>query len=129
MPRTDDEIQAAVSKLQARDQAQRQAILAYGINLAKERQMDLSFWAPNRADADLLREALERNGMTAVKVLAPVPAKSDDSRWLITAGMVASVDFMTTLDNVATFVLFADKYNCEYDGWGTAIVEAANPPQ
>ena len=39
----------------------------------------------------------------------------------------ASVSFMTTKENVVTFLLFADKYDCDYDDWGTAIVEAARP--
>lgn len=32
---------------------------------------------------------------------------------------------MTTKENLVTFLLFADKFDCEYGGWGTAIVEAA----
>jgi len=60
-------------------------------------------------------------------VLGP-GAGEKNQRWLLRASMLASVDFMTGKENLVTFLLFADKYDCEYDGWGTAILEAAGEP-
>jgi regulator of RNase E activity RraB len=56
------------------------------------------------------------------------PARLEaNQRWLIRCSIGASVTFMTTKENLLSFLLFADKYDCEYDGWGTAIVEAKRP--
>jgi regulator of RNase E activity RraB len=57
-------------------------------------------------------------------VLGPVSPEGDQ-RWLVRCSIAASVTFMTTKENLVTFLLFADKFDCEYGGWGTAIVEAA----
>jgi regulator of RNase E activity RraB len=62
--------------------------------------------------------------MPSQTVLAPTPSDINQ-RWLIRCAISASVTFVTTKENLVTFLLFAHKYDCEYDGWGTAIVEAA----
>jgi hypothetical protein len=120
MGRTDDELKAHLHALEARDQSQRVAIAAFGVDLSKRRAVDLTFWADDEAKATALAEALRRNELSSV-VRSPVAL---DGRWIVGASLEASVDWMTTRENIATFVLFADKYDCVYDGWGTAIVEA-----
>src|SRR5262249_36269509 len=108
--------------LQRRDEVQRSAIASYGIDLSKTRVLDLSFWAPDEQNATRLSDALQRNEGGTPVVLPPVDGSR---RWLVGVTLNASVDFITAKENVATFLLFADKYDCEYDGWGTALVEAA----
>jgi hypothetical protein len=124
MGRTDDELREELRKLEARDVQQRAAILAYGVDLSQKRVIDLTFWAPDEARAKILVEALTRNELVPNLVLPPGPTETN-RRWLVRAPLFASVDFVTTQDNVATFIMVADKFDCDYDGWGTAIVEAA----
>ena len=121
---TDDQLRAQLERLQARNRAQVEVILTYGVDLNKTRNIDLSFWAPDEHAAKTFAEACQRNEMPPDAVRPPVPVGTD-RRWLVTCAIDASVTFMTTTDNVATFIMFADKFDCEYDGWGTAIVEAA----
>lgn len=126
MGRTDEELRAQLERLQARDRAQVEVILGYGVDLNQTRKVDLSFWAPDENAAKTFAEACKRNEMPPDAVRPPVGVGTD-SRWLVTCPIDASVTFMTTMDNIATFIMFADKFDCEYDGWGTAIVEAAGP--
>src|SRR5215813_8713345 len=123
MPSNEHELRQKLQALQRRDEAQRSAIASYGIDLGKRRVIDLSFWAPDEQSATRLSEALQRNESGTPVVLPPVDGSR--SRWLVGVTLNASVDFITIKENVATFLLFADKYDCEYDGWGTALVEAA----
>jgi hypothetical protein len=71
-----------------------------------------------------LAAALQRNELATSAKPSAV-----SGRWLVSASLEASVEWITTKENIATFVLFADKYDCEYDGWGTAIAEAAVRPR
>ena len=111
----------------SRDASQVSIIKTFGVDLDKKRQLDLTFWAPNEAAANLLGEALKRNGMPPNLTLGPAGSSDANPRWLIRCALQASVTFITAKENLVTFLLFADKYDCEYDGWGTAIVEAATP--
>src|SRR5271156_495273 len=120
---TDEELRSQLERLEARNRAQVEVILSYGVDLNKKRKIDLSFWAPNETAAKTFAEACRRNEMPPDAVRPPVPVGTD-RRWLVTCPIEATVTFMTTTDNVATFIMFADKFDCEYDGWGTAIVEA-----
>jgi hypothetical protein len=126
MGRSDEELRAQLASLEARNRAQVEVIQSYGVDLNKTRKIDLSFWAPNETAAKTFAEACKRNEMPPDSVRPPVSVGTD-RRWLVTCPVDASVIFMTTTDNVATFIMFADKFDCEYDGWGTAIVEAAGP--
>lgn len=71
-----------------------------------------------------MRDALARNEMGKLTVMGP-GSDEKNQRWLVRGSVHAAVDFITARENVATFLMFADEYGCEYDGWGTAIVEAA----
>jgi hypothetical protein len=125
MPASDSELKQRLEALQNRDEVQRATIASYGIDLAKTRRVELSFWAPDEHRAQLLSDALQRNEGGAPIVLPPADPNDARPRWLVGISMGVSIDFITAKDNVATFLLFADKYDCEYDGWGTALVEAA----
>jgi hypothetical protein len=124
MGRSDGDLREKLRELEARDAQQRAAIAAYGVDLSKKRVIDLTFWAPDESRAKILVEALTRNELVPNLVLPPGPTETN-RRWLVRAPLAASVDFVTTQDNVTTFIMVADKFDCEYDGWGTAIVEAA----
>lgn len=126
MGRTDEELLVKRDQLMARDIDQMAAVRNYGVDLDKQRQIDLTFWAPNKDAAETFAEACNRNEMPPHLVVDPAPSETNQ-RWLIRCSITASVTFVTTKENVVTFLLFADKYDCEYDGWGTAIVEAARP--
>jgi hypothetical protein len=125
MGRTDDELRQKLQELETRDIQLRAEVQAYGIDLAKKRVLDLTFWAPDEETAKKLAEALTRNEMPPNLVLGPARRDEPDQRWVVRSPIGASVDFVTANENVVTFIMFADKYDCEYDGWGTAIVEAA----
>lgn len=125
MGRADDELKQRVFELETRDVQLRSEVAAYGVDLAKKRVIDLTFWAPDEKTARNLAEALTRNEMPPNLVLGPARLDEPNQRWAVRSPIVASVDFVTTKENLVTFLLFADKYDCEYDGWGTAIVEAA----
>jgi hypothetical protein len=124
MGRTDEELLAKRNELMSRDIDQAAQVRAYGIDLESKRQIDLTFWAPSESAATVFVEACKRNAMNPHSVLGPAPSETNQ-RWLIRCALSASVTFVTTKDNLVTFLLFADKYDCEYDGWGTAVVEAA----
>jgi hypothetical protein len=124
MGRTEEELIAKRDELMSRDKNQIAQILGYGVDVDKKRQIDLTFWGPNESAANIFVEACKRNEMPPHTVLGPASSESNQ-RWLIRCPISASVTFVTTKENVVTFLLFADKYDCEYDGWGTAIVEAA----
>jgi hypothetical protein len=126
MGRTDDELLAKRDELMSRDIEQIAQIRNYGVDLEWKRQIDLTFWAPTESAAKVFVEACKRNDMPPHLVLEPAPSEANQ-RWLIRCAFTTSVTFVTTKENVVTFLLFADKYDCEYDGWGTAIVEATRP--
>ena len=128
MGRTDEELIARRDQLMSRDIDQIAQIKAYGVDLDKKRQIDLTFWAPTQSAANLLTDALVRNEMPPNLTLGPASPSDTNQRWLVRCAISASPIFMTTKENVVTFLLFADKYGCDYDGWGTAIVEAADGP-
>lgn len=71
-------------------------------------------------------EALHRNEWPPTLVLGPANPEEKNQRWLIRCALNASVDFVTTRENVVTILLFADKFDSDYDGWGTADVETAS---
>lgn len=127
MPRTEEELIAKRDALMARDLDQIAQIRGYPVDLDKKRQIDLTFWAPDERAAKTFAEVCDRNEMPPSLVLGPATAQDPNQRWLIRCAISGSVTFVTTKENVVTFLLFADKYDCEYDGWGTAIVEAAIP--
>ncbi len=110
--------------LMARDVAQVKVIESYGVDLDRKRAVDVNFWAPDEDSCKAFVEACKRNEMPSHTVLGPVSPEGDQ-RWLIRCSIAASVTFMVAQENVETSLLFADKFDCEYDGWGTAIVEAA----
>jgi hypothetical protein len=60
-----------------------------------------------------------------ILVLGPARPDEPNQRCVLRTPIFASVDFVTANENLVAFILFADKYDCDYDGWGTAIVEAA----
>ena len=127
MGRTEAELIAKRDELMSRDIGQIAQIKAYGVDLGKKRQIDLTFWAPDEAAAKAFVEASKRNEMPPNLTLGPASSRDANQRWLIRCSLSASITFITTKENVVSFLLFADKYDCEYDGWGTAIVEAAHP--
>jgi len=118
--KTDEALKQHLHALEARDQTQRAAISALGVDLQTKRVIDVTFVARDESSAAALATALRRN-----ELLATAAPSSVSARWLVTGSLEASVDWITTRANIATFILFADKYECEYDGWGTALVEAA----
>ena len=124
MPKTEAELIAKRKELMSRDADHMELISNYGVDLDKKRQIDLNFWAPTQETADRFVEACTKNEMPPHTVLGPT-ASEKNRRWLIRCPISASVTFVVAKENVVTFLLFADKYDCEYDGWGTAIVEAA----
>jgi len=125
MGMTDEQLIARRDELMARDVEQIAQLRSYGVILENKRRIDLTFWAPNEAAAKILVEACKRNEMPPHTVLGPVKPEGDQ-RWLVRCPFGASVTFVTTKENVVTLLLFADKYDCAYDGWGTAVVEAAS---
>jgi hypothetical protein len=125
MGRSDDELRQKLLELENRDVQLRSDVAAYGVDLTKKRLIDLTFWAPNESAARKFAEALSRNEMPPNAVLGPAGPDEPNQRWVVCAPISASVDFVTANENLVTFILFADKYDCDYDGWGTAIVEAA----
>jgi hypothetical protein len=124
MARSEEELLAQRDQLMSRNIDQIAAIRKYGVDLDKKRQIDLTFWAPTQSASELFAEACRRNEMPPNVVLDPAPSDRNQ-RWFIRCSILASVSFVTAEENVVTFLMFADKYDCEYDGWGTAIVEAA----
>jgi hypothetical protein len=125
MGRNEKELLAKHEELMSRDAAQIAAIKGFGIDLDKERQIEITFWAPNETAAKSFAEACKRNEMPPYLVLGPASSSEANQRWVIRCSFAASVAFMTAQDNLVTFLMFADKFDCEYDGWGTAIVEVA----
>ncbi len=126
MGKTDEQLIAKRDELIARDADQVAQLLGYGVDLGKNRQIDLTFWAPTKDSANALAEGLQRNEWPPTLVLGPANSEEENQRWLIRCALNASVDFVTTRENVVTFLLFADKFDCEYGGWGTAVVEASS---
>jgi hypothetical protein len=124
MGKSDDELRAKMDELRVRDAEQVAQVRQYGVDLAKARQIDLTFWAPDEEKAKEFAEACTRNEMPPHTFLGP-GAKEPNRRWLVRCAFSGSVNFVTDPENIGTFIMFADKYDCEYDGWGTAIVEAA----
>ena len=116
MGKTDEELIAKRAALIARDVEQVGQIKGYGVELDKDRKMDLLFWAPDEARAKLLVEAMKRNEMPPFMVLGPANDEEADRRWAIRCSITASVAFITASDNIETFILFADKFDCDYDG-------------
>ncbi|MBZ5560229.1 MAG: ribonuclease E inhibitor RraB [Acidobacteriia bacterium] len=90
----------------------------------RARKIDLSFCAPDEDTARRLAEAMARNEMSSPLILGPAD-DSADRRWLVRTSVDATVDFVTARGNLVTFLLLADKFDCDYGGWGTAVVEAA----
>jgi len=129
MGRTDDELRQRRDDLEAQGAAQRAQLDAFNVDPAHQRKVDLTFWAPNEATAQTLAEALTKNELPRPLVLGPTGREGGDPRWLVRTSMMASVDFITQRENVVTFLLFADKYECDFGGWGTAVVEAAGRPE
>lgn len=125
MGRTDEELIAKRDELMSRDIGQIAALNNYGVDLDNKRLIDLTFWAPTEKTARVFAEACGRNEMPPHTLLGPAPSETN-RRWAIRCPISASVKFVTAKENVVTFLLFADKYDCEYDGWGTAVVEARN---
>jgi hypothetical protein len=125
MGRNEKELLAKHEELMSRDAAQIAAIKGFGIDLDKERQIEITFWAPNETAAKVLADACKRNEMPPYLVLGPASPSEANQRWVIRCSFAATVNFMTAQENLVTFLLFADKFDCEYDGWGTAIVEVA----
>ena len=123
---SDEALLAKRDALMLRDATLIEQLKKYDVDLDKSRVIDLSFWAPSETAAKKFAEACKRNEMPPEKVLGPA-ASQGSQHWLIQCPFAGSPHFVTTKDNVVTFLLFADKYDCEYDGWGTAIVEAAAP--
>lgn len=105
-----------------RDVEQIAALRKFGVALDNVRHIDLTFWAPSESVAKTLTEACERNGLKTHSVLGPGAAERNQ-RWLVRATVVASPVWITQKANLVTFLLFADEYGCEYDGWGTAVGE------
>ena len=126
MGKTDEELKAKRDELMTRDADQIAQLLNYGVDLSKTRQIDITFWAPAKHAADALVEGLHRNEWPPTLVLGPANPEEADQRWLIRCALNTSVEFVTTRENVVTFLLFAGKFDCIYDGWGTAVVEAAS---
>ena len=126
MGKSDEHLIMKRDELITRDADQIAQLLGYGVALDKKRKIDLTFWAPAKDSADALVEALHRNEWPPNLVLGPANPQEENQRWLIRCALNASVEFVTTKENVVTFLLFADKFNCDYDGWGTAVVEAAS---
>lgn len=124
MGKSDEELRAKMAELVERDARQIEEIRAFGVDLEKKRVIDLTFWAPDEKTAKEFAEACTRNEMPPQMVLGP-GATETNRRWLVRCPMMCSVTFVTDAENIGTFLMFADKYECEYDGWGTAIVEAA----
>jgi Regulator of ribonuclease activity B len=124
MPRSEDELKKRMAELEERDKAQRAQLEAYGVDTAKTRKIDLTFWAPDEARAKELVAAMSRNELQPTLVLPPADESEKNQRWLVRSAVEASVDFITDTENRATFLLFADKYDCDFDGWGTAVAEA-----
>ena len=125
MGHSEEELIAKRDQLMSRDVEQIAQIRNHGVDVDKKRMIDLTFWAPTEQAAKLFAEACERNGMPPGMVLGPAESEVNQ-QWLVRCHISASVTFMTTKENVVTFLLFADKYDCDYAGWGTAIVEAAS---
>lgn len=125
MGMTEEQLLAKRNELMARDLGQISQLKSYGVILENRRRIDLTFWAPSEAAAKVFVEACKRNEMPPHTVLGPV-TPDGDQRWLVRCPFEASVTFVTAKENVVTFLLFADKYDCLYDGWGTAVVEAAS---
>jgi hypothetical protein len=121
MGRTDEEIRAKFASQRAADEAHRKLISSLGGHLATDREMELTFIAPNAEKANELAQALTQNELRP----QPVKKSATDQRFFVVCTLAASVDVVTKEENVANFVLFADKYDCEYDGWGTRVTEAA----
>ncbi len=126
MGHTDEELIAMRDELISRDIDQIAQVRSYGVDLGTSRQIDLTFWAPSEQAAKVFAEVCKRNGMLTGATLGPSRLETNQ-RWLVRCHISGSVNFVTTKENIETFLLFADKYDCDYDGWGTAIVEAANP--
>lgn len=127
MARSDEELLARRDELMVRDRTLVAQVLSYGVDLDKPRKIDLTFWAPDESSAKVFVEALKKNEMPPELVLGPASPQEENQRWAIRCPINGSITFITTKENVVTFLLFADKYDYEYDGWGTAIVEAINP--
>jgi hypothetical protein len=125
MGQNEKELLAKHEELMSRDAAQIAAIKGFGIDLDKERQIEITFWAPDEDTAKSFAEACKRNEMPPYLVLGPASSSEANQRWVIRCSFAATVNFMTAQENLVTFLLFADKFDCEYDGWGTAIVEVA----
>jgi regulator of RNase E activity RraB len=123
---SDEELLARRAALMERDKALIAQVLSFGVDPAKPRKIDLTFWAPDEKAAKVFVEACKRNEIPPELVLGPSGPHEKNQRWAIRCAFEGSVNFMTAQENIEVFLLFADKFDCEYEGWGTAIVEAAS---
>src|ERR1700756_5260608 len=105
MGKTDQELLAKRNQLMARGLQQAEQIRGFGISLETNRKIDLTFWAPTEDVCKAFAEACKQNEMPPGLVLGPANSQGDQ-RWLVRCSVSASVSFVTTKENVATYLLF-----------------------
>ena len=125
MPRTLEELREKLDELQRRDEEKRASILRCGADLREKQWLDLGFWAPDEDKAARLIEALTNPDYPEVTPVAVPPSGSGDpqQRWVVGLSIYESIEFITEPRTIAVFLLTADEFDCEYDGWGAEIVK------
>jgi hypothetical protein len=118
---TDQELMACRDALVTRSAAQLAELTARHVDLNEQRKVDLQFSAPNEAAARTLAAAMVRNEMATPVIVAP--DNESVERWRVCVAMSASAEFIASRDNLVTFILFADEYDCDFDAW---ILETAH---
>jgi hypothetical protein len=93
-----------------------------GAPLDVARTIDCFFWAPSAAAAELLRDRLVAKGLENV-LTSPPP--DEDAVWSVQGTLLIRPDVMGSRGMTSQLVELAAACDAEYDGWGTAIHEAA----
>jgi hypothetical protein len=118
----DGRICKAVAKTQVRNEALREVLLQYGVNLAASRDVDLHFWALREKTANELAAALRNRGYS-IKTCAP-GAQKGSPLWNVEATAVLAPTVVLGEEFTNEIVRMASEIGCTYDGWGTSIPEA-----
>jgi len=113
------EIAACIFLHDARNLRLKRKLTERGIDWRNEYQTTCRFLAPDRHQAVLLVEDLNRRGFLAVSA-APV---GDKGCWSVEAHMQQSIDRTSSHEFTEEMVQSAAALSCIYEGWGALILQ------
>jgi hypothetical protein len=107
----------------ARNKALLERLTELGVTLEAPRLIDCFFWAPDEAAATAVAERLTERGMTQIVTSPPTDAHD---LWSAQGQMRISPALAGSEGMTDTLMALALPFGAEYDGWGTAVEEAAS---